>query len=578
MAKKYEVEMEKPQNNKYVRVLLCTLILILGIVSINIFFNQTSIKPSAFYPLTDKMESKVYYKDGTMDYFEDGNFGRITKGNKVRMWIRLPKELPMEHAELYLPLYNGIVNVYLNNTLLYEDSYDESDVSAHYGNRIYEVPLPDNYASKDLVLEITAVVGISFSDLEQTGLVPVNEGWKKIVQERSLTFIVLLTLMSFALFAALFFLIRSIQNQKLHIGLPISLFEVVLIAWFFGSMGMFYLIFGNVELCAKAEYYALYMIPIPLSVLIYEVVDLPVYKTITKVVFGFYFLYYVFVTQIELSSVAHNYSEMILSMHIMTVIVFTFLMICLFRGTRRETNRHIYILQQGAKIAIAFGLAEFIRFDVDKYVTQKNLLKFHGISVFALAVILVYTASVVLYLIFTTIDDYMLKLENRKLAELAYMDVLTQLPNRADCYRQIDRLLEEQIKEYSMVFIDVNNLKTANDTYGHDTGDRFLKAMAQVLKDVFEKDGFCTRWGGDEFVACVFGDEQTAKEKIKRFQKAIAKIDSEKTFPFKVSAACGYAFSDEEHYLDPLVAIRQADTAMYENKKRMKVEDIISAS
>ena len=156
---------------------------------------------------------------------------------------------------------------------------------------------------------------------------------------------------------------------------------------------------------------------------------------------------------------------------------------------------------------------------------------------------------------------------------LAYRDALTNMPNRASCYKRIEEMEEQGIKEYTMVFIDINNLKTANDVYGHETGDALLKMTAENIKDIFSENGFCARWGGDEFVACVFDKENDAKRRIEKFEKRLANEDAAGTFPFKVSAACGHKYISEKNYMDPIEAIRQADAIMYENKKRMKMAE-----
>lgn len=512
------------------------------------------------------MSVKVYYRDGSSKLFPEGDFGSINKGDRIEVNIRLP-EKHIDNAELYIPLYNAIVNVYLDGESIYMDQYDPSNISGHYGNRIYEVDIPDDYSNKELMLDITSVASMPFSDLQGIGIVPANESWKRILQGESLIFSTSLALMILALISVFYFVVRSISLKRVQLGLPIALFELLINAWFFGSLRMFYLIFGNTEICAKAEYYALYLAPVPLAVFIYAVLDVPFVKRAVIGVSGMYVLYYVVATIIEISPIHRNYSEMLSSMHLLSGATILILVIALFTGAKDKSNRYIFILRYGVFISMLCGILELLRFNITKYVLNKSWVSTHGVSAVAILVIAV---SLVIYLISVSADEYTAKVERKQLMALAYRDALTDMPNRAACYKSIEEMEADDVKVYTMVFIDVNNLKTANDVYGHEMGDKLLKTTAGFIKDIFTENGFCARWGGDEFVACVFGEEGLALKHIEEFKLKMAEEDASGTFPFKVSAACGCRYIDEETYIAPLEAIREADAIMYENKKLMK--------
>lgn len=531
-----------------------------------VIFGMNDIKSTGFYALKDSMDVNAFYTDGSSKHFPDGDFGSIKKGDRIEVSIRLP-ENNIDNAELYIPLYNAIVDVYLDGEKIFEEQYDPSNVSAHYGNRIYEIDIPEDYSNRELMLDITSVVSMPFSDLQGIGLVPANESWKRILQGESLIFSTSLALMILALISVFYFIVRSISLKKVQLGLPIALFELLINAWFFGSLRMFYLIFGNAEICAKAEYYALYLAPIPLAVFIYTVLDVPVVKRAVIGVSGIYSLYYVVATVIEISPIQRNYSEMLTSMHLLSGTTILILVVALFAGTKDKSNRYIFILRYGVLISMMCGILELLRFNITKYVLNMSWVSTHGVSAVAILVIAV---SLVIYLISVTADEYTAMVERKQLMALAYRDALTDMPNRAACYKRIEEMEADDVKVYTMVFIDVNNLKTANDVYGHEMGDKLLKTTAAFIMDIFADDGFCARWGGDEFVACVFGDESLAVKLIKDFKLKMSEEDAGGTFPFKVSAACGYRYIDEGNYIAPLEAIREADAIMYENKKLMK--------
>ena len=116
----------------------------------------------------------------------------------------------------------------------------------------------------------------------------------------------------------------------------------------------------------------------------------------------------------------------------------------------------------------------------------------------------------VLIIIKQTIDDIRIKNKNQVLEKKAYVDLQTGLPNKSKCEEMLNNY--EYITEpMGFVMFDLNNLKCANDTYGHAVGDQLITNFARLLrKDIPAKD-FVGRYGGDEFIAII---TQTTKNEI----------------------------------------------------------------
>ena len=89
---------------------------------------------------------------------------------------------------------------------------------------------------------------------------------------------------------------------------------------------------------------------------------------------------------------------------------------------------------------------------------------------------------------------------------LAYRDSLTQLPNRLLFMEHLDGALKRARRDGNvagLAFVDVDNFKQINDTFGHQVGDDVLQQVAQRLRQALRGNDTLARFGGDEFVAIV---------------------------------------------------------------------------
>ena len=110
-------------------------------------------------------------------------------------------------------------------------------------------------------------------------------------------------------------------------------------------------------------------------------------------------------------------------------------------------------------------------------------------------------------------------LMNRKLQEAAVTDMLTGIYNRAGMYAEIKHMAEKYgvssvPHHVGLMFIDLDNFKFYNDTFGHDVGDLILKEMADIFKEAAGERGFVSRYGGDEFIMILNTDDRQELEDI----------------------------------------------------------------
>lgn len=168
------------------------------------------------------------------------------------------------------------------------------------------------------------------------------------------------------------------------------------------------------------------------------------------------------------------------------------------------------------------------------------------------------------------------KAAEEEISNLAFYDPLTRLPNRRQLVNRLTQALASSARSGTvgaLLFIDLDDFKTLNDTHGHDIGDLLLGQVAQRLTSCVREGDMVARFGGDEFVVML---ENLNKEVLDA--AAQAKTIGEKILEVLNSS---YQLADYEHHNTPSIGItlfngnrqsldelmKQADIAMYQAKR-----------
>ncbi|WP_373509230.1 EAL domain-containing protein [Thiocapsa sp.] len=167
------------------------------------------------------------------------------------------------------------------------------------------------------------------------------------------------------------------------------------------------------------------------------------------------------------------------------------------------------------------------------------------------------------------------KAAEEEIRRLAFYDPLTQLPNRR---LLLEHLAHAQAKsartlhEGALLFIDLDNFKTLNDTFGHDTGDLLLQQVAERLSACVREGDTVARLGGDEFVVMLEDLGTNAEQAGAQAERVGEKILTHLNPPYRIAEQshhstpsigitlfCGHRESLEE-------LLKRADLAMYQAK------------
>lgn len=160
----------------------------------------------------------------------------------------------------------------------------------------------------------------------------------------------------------------------------------------------------------------------------------------------------------------------------------------------------------------------------------------------------------------------------RGLIHDATYDSLTGLANRRVLYEYCKQI--QQVDDYCVFMIDVDNFKQINDTYGHDAGDRVLEKIGGLLTECkYKLENFLpVRWGGEEFVVVYCDTNLKREEKIRQMELVRQRIRELRVTvgneEICFTATVGAATAGEDETIDGLIAV--ADSRMYYGKKHGK--------
>jgi len=156
------------------------------------------------------------------------------------------------------------------------------------------------------------------------------------------------------------------------------------------------------------------------------------------------------------------------------------------------------------------------------------------------------------------------------LYKYAYRDSFTGLYNRNYWEQLISGMMHRPIpKRFTLIVIDVDNLKSLNDNRGHLAGDKAIRIVGKSIRESIRKQDIAIRYGGDEFFILLANTKKAIVEKvINRIKENIRKRGKKENIRIEISA--GTACSDCTCEMEKVITI--ADSKMYKEKAGKKVK------
>lgn len=175
---------------------------------------------------------------------------------------------------------------------------------------------------------------------------------------------------------------------------------------------------------------------------------------------------------------------------------------------------------------------------------------------------------IISFVVFRIIRTY-----NNKLESMAFRDPLTDLYNRRyfeDEFLKIIKMHNRTRQECCIAFIDIDNFKDVNDTYGHDIGDLVLKQISNILKNNNREVDLISRWGGEEIVILFLNTDITAAMIITEKLRELIENDAvlRHLTSSGITASFGITAVMSDDNIDSV--LNRADKAMYTSKSNGK--------
>lgn len=543
----------------------CMISLFLSISIFRLFFHESE---SDTETITVSDDWTLQINDSILEHADlsETSFPEIQKGDTICLTAKLPSKF-VEAPELIFLSCHSTVTMLLDGEQIYEYGVERSKKGLLLGYGNHYVVLPDDYAEKTLTIFLTATENHAFTSI--TPPVISNGHTCKInyIQDRILPFFIGVFLMIFGLaFFFLSFFMLAVSRDFLPL-IGISLVSLCISLWSLCSYHLLQLFAPSIYICTYIEYISLYAAPIPLFFIFHHYIKDFSNRFLTT----FYYISFLgeltFVISALICQACNilHFPDFLWVFHILCILFLFLFLLTAILLLRKQTLESVSLMV-GIMAFIIFSALDLFRFNLQKYVTPFLKEDFNGLlPLGALILVLLLLVSFCIRMS----QSYYSKAKQELLEYQAHTDSMTGLSNRRLCEKEMNRLESESTDTvYGIISLDLNNLKSTNDTFGHECGDQLIIAFADILKDVFSPYGVTGRMGGDEFIVLLPDLSKVDILKLIAIMNLNIQKKNDDLDRFYISTSVGYADSTEGNSVHDIY--RLADSRMYQHKQEYK--------
>lgn len=492
-------------------------------------------------------------------------FSHLQVGDEIVLMGSFPKDMARHQTMTFL-CYLSTIDVEIDGRQIYHYGQEYAEKNWLVGSGYHFIDLPDNVSGKDFVITLNVREPDAFTNITNPTVTATSEVYREFARQHLLSTFVGIFLI---LLGAVMTIVSAVAvcYSKLYVRLLyIGIFSFLMGIWSMGNMKVFEIFKIDLASNTTVEYLTLYLAPISFILMIAEMrKHVAIWKQqlayASAMLMG---LFFVVSTILHFLNIEH-YPRLLGYFHLFGGISL-FLVALTGYDKEKKRDRSERALHIGVVILCVSVAIDLVRFNLQKYVMQDNeLLTISIIPVGTLLFIVMLVVSYIFYIYGILVHEA----EQEWLADRAYHDELCGTYNRTKCNERFDEL-DAGDAEYALINMDLNGLKTINDSLGHVQGDLLLQEFAAILQDAFSGMGEVFRMGGDEFLVLVRQEQfpliDQCLNKMVRLEK---RRSSELTF--NIEAAYGVAKSSECPKESVQKVYMLADRRMYDMKTKQKI-------
>ena len=497
------------------------------------------------------------YENVSLDSFK---FDALDKGDTVIMETTLPNNLNYKSSALTFYVRQTTVKMHADNVGFYYYGQDRVQLGKTVGAGLQIIDFPDDIGGKNLRIHLTVTEDNAFSGFDPIYISEWEASYKLVISENRLALFTSSFLVIFGIVASIVTIFAVMYSRKYTRILLLSSFSIF--------MGFWTLCFHDIHVIfpiptysvSLLEYMMLLLAPLPILGYLLNIVITLKNKPILRT---FIFIYSVQAVLSTVTIILHTMdivhaAAMLPYLQIMLIVHTLFFIFIFIKGRKNTKKQSIFYITGLLSILICFV------YDIGIYAVNRYLgLQLEQVKGVSSLGIIIFLGILILDLAQDVSKSIIAKHEKEQLIKRAYTDDLTQINNRTFCSEYMEALDSKKNSRYTIINLDLNNLKITNDTLGHAQGDQLLISAAKVISETFSTSGIVGRMGGDEFIAIIPSIDSSKIDKLMNKFDTLMKEAN-------VSIAHGVAYSSEFKNPTTELVYDLADDRMYENKKLQK--------
>lgn len=483
---------------------------------------------------------------------------KCKKGDTVKITKMIDKDFKYKTL-MYLSSYQSL-KVRIDNQIIYSfDTSLNSKPAKSLGYFWQFIDMEDSYKGKEIEIEISSPYLSKCGKVEPI-YVGNSSSLVEMLFDKYWGEIVIALFIIFFSFICLFLVLYFKDNIRKKKGLLyLALLSFLGGMWIFADSNLWQFFSANITLGYMLTYVSLYLMPV--TVCLYAKNSYNIKHTeFADFLIIINLLFVVATIALQIFGIFDFKETLPIFQCFALFTIVSFCIIC-YKEMRVNTDIKFFLLSVilfGAAGVINLIILLFSFFNRPTYIFQ---IGFFAFLIFQMANMI------------KSFNAYSkIKNTNKILTQLAYNDELTGLQNRTAYQRRLDMLNEkwDQYANIMAVVMDLNNLKKANDTYGHSMGDILIKTAGEYIGEAFMPECEVYRIGGDEFVAIC---ENATKEKSNDFLKNLKKLTlryniTNPTIKLEIATGCCFVDKSKDNCIEDLIA--RCDERMYQNKAELK--------